>query len=1161
MNNFKLSGEIEIQLHNLNADGSIGETVKVIKKQNLVTDRAFQAIAQGGSLGPNIVLSSETTPANKYNPFINVTNTYPLGAVFTPPQWFDENTEAIPPTPMYVQFRHRWQPPATGTTRNINMVILSNVSEWALGAYRGAGGKELMIQAGHYAMAYVNLDSTCVQTDVQVMDVYYRLKWVWSPLVNGVGQIPMKMLAKHATGVAGMPGFIDNGAYSVFSDLGEVGKQYDTFQVLNLTYYQLPAVTFEFNAPRLRRKCSWTLDATQSNGNIFGSQLWGNSGENNVHGWTPVLSTELDTAIQPLHNHSGASTTPFLDVNNLALGSGRPSATGTWGNPDYPKLVTVNILTTGDVGISTYNFSVVPIFGMYGLTYGVWWGALPWFTYPANSTNIMTGNKTTHNQIELNPSTLHYIADSIIKYDYTSVVTFDSTGITYTTINRAYTINFNATTTPALTATAIEQISVDNSGNVWVACNATGLWKVNPIANTVSHIVVSGVTQQCFGVDIGVSGSIWALMMGGLCHSTNNGATWTVYNESSSPAFIATGVSDSNWNTVSYIRADPTHIDNRVAIIRKSNTSVLPTTAIMWWSITSATVTPIISTALTFLRNNPTGFNVSDTDGFWAGYVNSTVNFGNDVTVEYIIAKFDFGATTITNRSTGTVSPTGYTQPNGAYKIQGIYFEKSSTGEDCVYAFVRGLGTHWSDAQNHWNAHLVLIPPTGTIISTHPLSMGSQSSSGGYSGGLTYSSSFISRPCYLGNGVWTWTRQNCTDSTVGYQLGNTAYNYLYTQVVGQLCFDPNTTTGPLSYMAKRNYGWDGSNWVVGTTTGKQTHLAQELLTEGISLGFAEGNSGDSFVATDSYTFGLCYGMLKDNATTAQGSMNFYFSPMISDNRYLNSGVMGTLPSLSSNTAVTWANTPSSGMTINSTSTNLTTASILQPGFGLYSNETLTGDFVVEWTGDWPTVPNWGLFGLGDQFGNIMWGIANNGTTNPSVGSNTTQLQGFNVAHAYPSTNLGTDATRVDAVTSWKLEKIGQALKLYINGTLKITAATAFLDADIPIKIVHWWPYNYTGKYPIPVIKTNTDAIGVQVGNQVSAIGLYDPQFNLFEDSVDNMHLTLNGAPVAAIYKDGITNPGVNEVALCSSRRAFLCNAADVGKTLAGTYSYLRYVNT
>ncbi len=68
----------------------------------------------------------------------------------------------------------------------------------------------------------------------------------------------------------------------------------------------------------------------------------------------------------------------------------------------------------------------------------------------------------------------------------------DATGITIRGLNDSLCVTFDATTTPILSVTGINQVTVDDAGNIWIACSNTGLHRLSdplgsPTVSTMSN--------------------------------------------------------------------------------------------------------------------------------------------------------------------------------------------------------------------------------------------------------------------------------------------------------------------------------------------------------------------------------------------------------------------------------------------------------------------------------------------------------------------------------------------------------------------------------------------------------------------------------------------------------------------------------------------------
>jgi hypothetical protein len=90
----------------------------------------------------------------------------------------------------------------------------------------------------------------------------------------------------------------------------------------------------------------------------------------------------------------------------------------------------------------------------------------------------------------------------------------------------------------------------------------------------------------------------------------------------------------------------------------------------------------------------------------------------------------------------------------------------------------------------------------------------------------------------------------------------------------------------------QNYGWDGTNWVKDNPGSKTTHTTPDAIINGLTIRFQDGDSLPQFVATDFFTKGVNWGLLKDNAT----SIDSYVSQWYTRDVVFNALFSGTIPS-------------------------------------------------------------------------------------------------------------------------------------------------------------------------------------------------------------------------------------------------------------------------
>jgi len=80
----------------------------------------------------------------------------------------------------------------------------------------------------------------------------------------------------------------------------------------------------------------------------------------------------------------------------------------------------------------------------------------------------------------------------------------------------------------------------------------------------------------------------------------------------------------------------------------------------------------------------------------------------------------------------------------------------------------------------------------------------------------------------------------------------------------------------------RDYGWNGSQWVLNFPNDKPLHTNFQPLPNGVHVRFQNGPAEPSFVQGDFYTQFVCDGFWKDNASTFSYTFDFYSKPAVTN---------------------------------------------------------------------------------------------------------------------------------------------------------------------------------------------------------------------------------------------------------------------------------------
>ena len=548
----------------------------------------------------------------------------------------------------YVELMNRFNPPSSNSTYNNIAIQYITTSSFA-----DATGSQI---------AQVNTPVPLVQTTTQYIDIYYR---VYFPNYNSVfnGNMGPNVYRQLIRGFAGQP-------KNFGTNLGPINVfQFSPFPT------QMPYQLTDKNGNRVDTNWNWRSAAAYANFNgwrtgqaqgapaptwnndYFSSQqsysfattdnsvgmlmnymvgglwAWQTGSKGNTILGIPVVDYPItkSSKIQNIFRHSSTSTsTPFLDINNMATSTGNVIPSGTWVTDSLPEMYFINVASGGPVGTATYKYTKRKILNLYQGNYN--YIGSPIFNLTCDDERVWTNDTVnpTYTQMTQPVDYTYLISGSIALSSTSFALMFVDHIITHDIlkgVSKIYSSYFYPTFAP----TSITQIEYDGNGNIFIACRNTGLYMITLSTNTIT---VFGAAQSipvggCFGVHLGQSPStgvskIWAVFNGDLAYSTSasNYQTWVFYNATSTPAFNITGVSDNNWNTVSYIEVDKN--TDQMLLLRLPNVTAAPTMCGVWWSPLTA------ATALTIPTNPTTGSNfpdfrihhnslrVSDHSSYWA---------------------------------------------------------------------------------------------------------------------------------------------------------------------------------------------------------------------------------------------------------------------------------------------------------------------------------------------------------------------------------------------------------------------------------------------------------------------------------------------------------------------------------------------------------------
>lgn len=833
---FNIEGHVEIHVK----DAVTGNIIEKREHKNRLSYAAMLAyVEKGGGFGPYVGISSDQTEPRPDDLMIKVYGeTLTLIGTTPPSETSPSFSPATVSTPATATFVARFSVPAIGTSRTIWSIFLTGLSYNRLHDSNGIFYNTTMYEpssSNHGIGFYPNIDYTskistptyssiestvtarlkldipCIQTDTQVLDVYYRIKFTLPvPNTTGVTDSYLNYIIKR---MSGQPSPWYDYVHSNWSNkwpasgqsfsglqvqpflpaINDWNEGFKDFIEYGTRWHHvsgvMPSVTRTTEWLVYKHRFGWTEDLTANVGRILGTIHYGGIWTNSTASWHKVLPADVNpnVMIQPIHNHSWNAVSPFIDVDKLAVGQGTIVATNNgWVNKDYPEFYRIQIVADGEPGgTAAYTVFKRNHFGFITNNYQERPEILPWFS--AKPVNVFEKN---HGVIEHHPKTTTngYGAElaygfNALRYDYTSVVTADKSGVQWTSVISPQSYAWDATSSSPLPATYIHQMAV-NAPKIWVACRDTGLYVIDKDLNTVVKKSIPGTLDKCYGVAIGYNNSIWAVMDGGIVSSTNGGTTWTVYNSGTSPAFTFVGISDNNWSTVAYIRVDKSHVDSRMLLVRNETAPVLQTTAYVWWSATTPATAGYVGTGAKWLRQHKHLCDVND-QGWWIGGFNNSYNEINSQD----LYELTFNSASIVN--TGGVLGGEYKGPYGS-----VIFETLPTGEQCLFLLSFKYdywGSNTSDVKKVQLLRRYDYAKMALVVHVPP-----------WNNESFYTDYY--RNVYLGKGVMIFTKpvQEAEDTAVYIRNQHIMIDVLWDSSLG----------GPYSKLVWDEYRWNGSSWAL-----------------------------------------------------------------------------------------------------------------------------------------------------------------------------------------------------------------------------------------------------------------------------------------------------------------------------------------------------------
>lgn len=1077
-------------------------------------------------------------------------------------------------------FKGRVEPPSSAV-REINCVQVGYVG--TLPNWRN-----------HPGFAVV-LDAPCLQTDEEILDVFYRVSIVAN------NKDPEDVLWKTLFLSRLFPFYYDSFlGGSLFGSTAN--RNYDVTDARFFGYKLAPArkvirtridnssdtssiTTNDKNFSQLTGRYSYSYNRESDIGNTyssvyaftnrspFGNYLNLGNSDRATRSHMQQLFPQDINPIQSVFKHSPIAIRPYLDPSFLGSSTADVILNGEDFELDSSNVYKIVYTTGGNINSAEYGLEKKMTLG-YRIGDGEYIGeagsSKPMMTLPGHE--ISNANPSTYwERSQVNQPNdgvtvqgndlLHYrrgldewiLFPTIQKYDDIHVICADAFGLNVLNVYTDDYVNYDEWSTPQLEVTGLTDYCVDNNKTIWAASKNEGLFKIDHENGTIEKIefTIAGVNQnQCYSVDFKNNGDIWAVFEGAIARSQDDGNTWEAFNESTATQFSVPGVTDINaWNQILGIVIDKQSADDRILLVFNN------VDTIGWWSSAGSTtgsdfldsgvlVDRDTQNRLGYIRTYNSGFPVRkwikhfpDTDTFVLlnnfRWSNTTTNRDG---LDNLLKTIDFGATSL-KATANSDSSTHWER----YRIKNLAFERDSTG---TLRLVNVRNTVRSSGNDDRIGVFLLDENLNTIETVADYGVVGITTTGSAFNITVYNQFFIEN---MGGGVALLARLGLC--------------YLVHYIANS---EPDG--GPARQIVWQQYGWNGSEWELDHPGSRPVHETEENLIDGLTIRFEPGGT-PQFVQDEYVTAYVFRGVHKDNATSLSFNSAYHLRPTLNLEDVSPSSVPLTPKGLVENkrldfnthTNLTFdeyrQNYQVQGMSGCATAnTNITRI--------LHSELKFEGDFSVSFKTS--------KTGRADDNARATFGITPVSTLS-LVASWLDAQYGWQFfrfnRNAFTGTALtGSAITVVPTDNTWAgdevftLERVGTEIYYKINGTTVHTETGA--STEPMVVVTAFRIENFRTFYDMNIDYYTENRRIVELGNSTQQTGVFDPDFAMVEAWLTprTCRVTVDGQE-APLIVDTLQDPQAGQVTLLPKTGWLVFDNADEGLNITARYQAMYAIQT
>lgn len=1075
-----------------------GEVLEYTEKNTQMNGMLRNLTAPSGA---NIVNTSYSSPWIQISDNTNILNRQSV-EIITSTQTFNINGSVIPGEywPQYsldtdnnraiFTFKQRFLPPSTGS-RTINTISL-----WP--------------QSYGPIIAGLKLQTPCVQTSLDILDVYYKIYVYYDPTtnaddrnVNSDRAIFNNLVSRWFSGSQYLYAEGTNTNIVTYngesieyisliptdSDLRYIaGTQMSitpSYSSTPWTYHTTTPTSNTTNNSQGTTVKSLTMSTTAYIGtlvNKIGITRW-DYPQTSSYGVTlsaTPISAPTDSKVQSVYLKSaGSSSTNFAYLDPSTIGSSTAELIindSNWDDPQIPTMFKMSVVKGGSISDSTYKISMRRSFGFANNFFNTERPLHLNNLYRRFATNTFTHVNNSYNNRGMNGK----------RVDDKHLVTSSNTGITITNVYTGDFVNFDITSSPQLSSSFIQDAVPMPDGSILIPTLDKGLLKLSADQTNITQFtgIGDGVSDHiCYTVAVKFNGDIWAMFEGALARYNTSTSSWTIYN-STTPITFNDSEYSTNWsNTLAlYCRKDGGGDELLLARINS--------TALTWWSPTSPN--PVTTTANGNMSINKFASNIR------ADYSKLCVNLPGTST--WFFPNYSNNVSRMVFRTNSATVVSSYTLSS---YYPGVLSPMIYKGNWVVRAFDSPNSTSTSIRVRYHNETSTVLDDNGnhnTII------------------GLT-SSTFISE-----------VMDDYGTSVVVYSHSTGIYNAWLLNPIS-----------PLGTICWKDYGWNStsSQWEVGNPNGKPVHTALEDLPDGLRCSFAPTGSND-FVTGERWIGYIYDGLHKDNSTnaivnTATHARNSYITTDISSSLVPSAALGETSENFSTYTLTddhySWNGAVSPAGSVTNT-----------PALSMKSELWVSGDFVFDFQTNQFAQTNStavamtsyiGLYERDSSTPTSRWAFQFRGD-----GYAVTEDDVVKTTRSAPGPSDKFTIKRTSGVITYLVNDVVIFTSVATN-TSPLRGIIRMATSD-----------NARTFYGMKMTYSDTRRI-IRIGSAVNQTGVYDTRYAMIEAWLTNprtMKVTINGI-LAEVLTDPLASPLPGQVLLLQKSGLLVFNPADEGKAV------------